>query len=71
MDCWSIGDEAEEAFRSKFLMTCAQCWSITQPYIPMRRTNEITNVAKNIAALKASALHSHPLAAHRHRAARQ
>jgi hypothetical protein len=56
MDCWSIGDEAEEAFRSKFLMTCVSCWTITQLYILMRRTNEIANVAGNIAALKASAL---------------
>ena len=55
MDCWSIGDEAEEAFRSKFLMTCVFCWIITQLYILIRRTNEITNVARNIATLKASA----------------
>jgi hypothetical protein len=39
------------------------CWTITQLYILMRRTNEIANVAGNIAALKASALSSHPPAA--------
>jgi hypothetical protein len=70
MNCWSIADEAEEAFRWKFLMTCVSCWIITQLYILMRRTNEITNVAGNIAGVKASALRSHLPGARRRRAAR-
>jgi hypothetical protein len=70
MNCWSIGDEAEEAFRSRFLMTCVSCWTITQLYILVRRTNEIASVATNIGALKASALRSRPQAARPRRAAR-
>jgi hypothetical protein len=71
MNCWSIGDEAEEAFRSRFLMTYVSCCNITQLYILIRRTNEIANVARNIAPLKASALRSHLPAARRRRAVRQ
>jgi hypothetical protein len=62
MNCWLIGDEAEEAFPSRFLMTCVSCGSITQLYILTRRTNEIANVARNNAALKAFILFSRPLA---------
>jgi hypothetical protein len=41
-------------------MTCVSCGIITQLYILIRRTNEITNVARNNAALKAFILFSRP-----------
>jgi hypothetical protein len=60
MNCSSIGDEAEEAFRSRFLMTCVSCGNIAQlSHRPRVRDEQPRNKAdRNSAAELALAHHS-------------
>ena len=58
MNCSSIGDEAEEAFRSRFLMTCVSCGNITQlTHRPRLRDEQRRNKADRNSAAELALVH--------------